>query len=173
MAIASAEPIRRFYAGWNVYNDQMVTVVGDLTPSQLEVRPAAGRWPLWATIGHTAGMRVYWLCGVLQEPGADATPFADPLSEIGWEDDLDTPRTADDLVEALETTWQIIDGCLQRWSIAMIDEVFRRPGTRQPHSRQSVLMRLISHDAYHCGEISQTLGIHGLPQIDLWPPPRT
>ncbi|MEO7119188.1 MAG: hypothetical protein ABIZ34_09485 [Candidatus Limnocylindrales bacterium] len=25
-----------------------------------------------------------------------------------------------------------------------------------------------SHDAYHCGELSQALGIHGLPQIDLW-----
>ena len=51
-------------------------------------------------------------------------------------------------------------------------EPFERPmptGT-QIHIRQSVLMRMISHDAYHCGELSQTLGIHGLPQIDLWPP---
>jgi hypothetical protein len=42
-------------------------------------------------------------------------------------------------------------------------------GTRS-HTRQSVLMRLLSHDAYHCGEMSQTLGIHGLAQIDLWGP---
>jgi hypothetical protein len=27
---------------------------------------------------------------------------------------------------------------------------------------------MFSHDAYHCGELSQTLGVHGLPQIDLW-----
>lgn len=25
-----------------------------------------------------------------------------------------------------------------------------------------------SHDSYHAGELSQTLGIHGLTQIDLW-----
>jgi hypothetical protein len=29
---------------------------------------------------------------------------------------------------------------------------------------------MFSHDAYHCGELSQTLGIHDLPQIDLWRP---
>jgi hypothetical protein len=33
-----------------------------------------------------------------------------------------------------------------------------------------VIMRLLSHDAYHCGELSQTLGIFKLPQIDLWAP---
>ena len=52
----------------------------------------------------------------------------------------------------------------------MLDDTFgaqRASGVRV-HTRQSVLMRLISHDAYHCGELSQTLGIHHLPQIDLW-----
>jgi hypothetical protein len=29
---------------------------------------------------------------------------------------------------------------------------------------------MFSHDAYHCGELSQTLGRHALPQIDLWRP---
>jgi hypothetical protein len=43
-------------------------------------------------------------------------------------------------------------------------------GQRQLHTRGSILQRLFSHDAYHCGELSQTLGIHGLPQIDLWRP---
>jgi hypothetical protein len=27
---------------------------------------------------------------------------------------------------------------------------------------------MFSHDAYHCGELSQTLGIEQMPQIDLW-----
>jgi hypothetical protein len=43
-------------------------------------------------------------------------------------------------------------------------------GTQQVHHRGSVLQRLFSHDAYHCGELSQTLGIAGLTQIDLWAP---
>ena len=41
-------------------------------------------------------------------------------------------------------------------------------GVSREHTRASVLQRLFSHDAYHCGELSQTLGILGLPQIDLW-----
>ena len=36
------------------------------------------------------------------------------------------------------------------------------------HSRASIMQRIFTHEAYHCGELSQTLGIHGLPQIDLW-----
>jgi hypothetical protein len=41
---------------------------------------------------------------------------------------------------------------------------------RQEHSRASIVLRLMTHEAYHCGELSQTLGIHHLPQIDLWRP---
>jgi hypothetical protein len=50
----------------------------------------------------------------------------------------------------------------------MLDAGFSPPGATRVHTRQSILVRLISHDAYHCGELSQTLGIHDLPQIDLW-----
>ena len=36
------------------------------------------------------------------------------------------------------------------------------------HSRGSILNRLLSHDAFHAGEISQLLGVHALPPIDFW-----
>ena len=161
-------PVATFYAGWDRYNEQIVAVIEELTRDQLAIRPAPDRWPLWATLGHTAGMRVYWLCGILGEPGAELTPFTDPASGIGWEDDLDRPRSSAELVEAFRTTWQIVDGCLQRWTPEALDVVFSRPAGDR-HTRQSVLMRLLAHDAYHCGEVSQTLGIHGARQIDLWP----
>jgi hypothetical protein len=38
----------------------------------------------------------------------------------------------------------------------------------QVHTRASVLNRLFSHDAFHAGEISQLLGLHGIGSIDLW-----
>lgn len=164
--------VRRFYEGWHTYNERIVEVVRDLSAEELQVRPAPEGWPMWATLGHTAGVRVYWLCGVFGEPGAEATPFADPLNGLPWEDDLDTPRTADELTEALTTTWQVIAGCLQRWTPAVLFEQFEPLADKrtQVHTRQAVLMRIISHDAYHCGELSQTLGINGMPQIDLWRP---
>ena len=173
VAMSSPESsVGRFYDGWHIYNERIVEVVRDLSPEGLMVRPAPERWPIWATVGHTAGMRVYWLCGVFGEPGAERTPFPNARSGIGWEDDLETPRTAAELTEALQTTWEIIAGCLDRWTPDMLAEQFQRKvGERtQVHTRQSVLLRLLSHDAYHCGELSQTLGIHGLPQIDLWRP---
>jgi uncharacterized damage-inducible protein DinB len=164
--------IRRFYDGWATYNERIVDVVRELTADQLALRPAPDRWPMWATIGHTAGTRTYWLCGVLGEPGAETTPFPDPLSGVGWEDDEDNPRGAEELVMAWDTTWRIIAGCLDRWTPVMLQDEFVRetPLGKQIHTRQSVLMRLISHEAYHAGELSQTLGIHGLRQIDLWQP---
>ena len=163
-------PIRPFYDRWPQYNRRLTEIVGAMSDGQLAIRPAPDRWPIWATVGHTAGARVYWLCTVLGEPGAETTPFSDPLSDEGWEDDLDHPRSADELVRALDTTWAIIDRCLDRWTPAMLEETIERfyGDERQVHSRASIVQRLLTHEAYHCGELSQTLGIHGLPQIDLW-----
>ena len=138
------------------------------------MKPAPERWPIWATVGHTAGVRVYWLCGVFREPGAETTPFSisDLERGFGWEDEPATPRSTAQHTEAHETTWRIIAGCLERWTPDMLFEQFERKVGEQTqlHTRQSVLLRLLSHDGYHSGELSQTLGIHGLPQIDLWRP---
>ena len=165
-------PIRPFYDRWPQYNRRLTEIVGSMTDEQLAIRPAPDLWPIWATVGHTAAARVYWLCGIVGEPGAETTPFPDPLTGEGWEDDLDHPRTAGDLVTALDTTWAIVDACLDRWTPATLEETVERVfgDQRQVHSRSSILQRLITHEAYHCGELSQTLGIHKLPQIDLWRP---
>jgi hypothetical protein len=32
-------------------------------------------------------------------------------------------------------------------------------------------MRMLTHDAFHSGEISQLLGANGLAEIDLWRAP--
>ena len=164
--------IRLFYDRWPQYNRRLTEIVGAMSDEQLAIRPAPGGSPIWATVGHTAGVRVYWLCDVFGEPGAEKTPFADRSTDVGWEDDLDHPRSAAELVQALDTTWAIIDRLLDRWTPAMLEETFERSygDQRQVHSRSSVLQRLSTHEAYHCGELSQTLGIVGLPQIDLWSP---
>jgi uncharacterized damage-inducible protein DinB len=163
--------IRPAYEMWPQYNRRLREVVGAMTAEQLAIRPSPDLWPIWATVGHTAGARVYWLCDVVGEPGADSTPFA-LGAEIGWEDDLDHPRGADELVHALDSTFALIEGCLDRWTPEMLGDRIRREyaGSVQVHTRSSILQRLMTHEAYHCGELSQTLGIHGLPQIDLWRP---
>lgn len=163
--------IRPAYAMWPQYNRRLREVVADMTDEQLAIRPSPDGWPIWATVGHTAGGRLYWLCEVMGIPGAETTPF-EPDSGVGWEDDLDRPRSAEELSNALDSTFALIDGCLDRWTLDMLDDRFDREyaGEAQVHTRGSILQRIFSHDAYHCGELSQTLGIAGLPQIDLWRP---
>ncbi len=163
--------IRPFYDMWPQYNRRLRDVIAAMTDEQLAVRPSPDLWPIWATVGHTAAGRVYWLCGVIGEPGAETTPFS-PGWDEAWEDDLDHPRGADELVNALDSTWRLVEGCLDRWTPDMLSDRINRDynGQTQIHTRSSIVQRLFSHDAYHCGELSQTLGIHGLPQIDLWRP---
>ena len=51
----------------------------------------------------------------------------------------------------------------------LTDEIERTyAGTVQVHTRSSILQRLLTHEAWHWGELSQLLGINGLPQPDLW-----
>ena len=163
--------IRRFYDHWPQYNRRLTDVVRAMTDEQLAIQSAPDRMSIWATVGHTAAVRVYWLCTILGEPGAETTPWPDPDS-LGWEDEPDHPRSAAELVGALDTTWAVVDGVLDRWTPETLGEPVERSfgDRRQVFARSATLQRLLTHDAYHCGELSQTLGIHGLPQIDLWAP---
>jgi uncharacterized damage-inducible protein DinB len=163
--------IRLFYDRWPQYNRRITEVIGAMTDEQLAIRPSPDHLPMWAIAGHMAGVRVYWLCHVAGEPGAETTPWPDPNAD-GWEDDLDHPRGAAELVTALETTWSIVDRCLDRWTPEMLGEELERHygEERQLHSRTSILQRMLTHDAYHVGELTQTMGIHHLPEIYIWRP---
>jgi len=74
------------------------------------------------------------------------------------------------LAEALDSTFRIVENCLDRWSLDMLDEVIRRQFDTEEwvHSRGSVIQRVFSHDVWHCAELNEALGDMGLPQIDLW-----
>jgi len=161
--------VRPFYDRWPQYNRRLRDVVAAMSPEQLAIRPSPDGFPIWAVVGHTAGMRVYWLCEIVGEPGAKDTPFPVPIT-VGWEDDLDHPRGPEELASALDSTFRVIEGCLDRWTPDDLARTIERSydGTVQVHSLGSILQRIFSHEAYHCGELSQTLGIAVLPQIDLW-----
>jgi hypothetical protein len=73
-------------------------------------------------------------------------------------------------VAGLDASFAIVDRCLDRWTIDMLDDSIERRygGSVQVHTRGSVLQRLLTHEAWHAGELSQLLGLHGLEQPDLW-----
>ena len=62
-------PVRPFYDRWPQYNRRLRDVIAAMTPEQLAITPSPDGMPIWATVGHTAAMRVYWLCDVDGEPG--------------------------------------------------------------------------------------------------------
>jgi uncharacterized damage-inducible protein DinB len=163
--------VASFYEGWSKANAHLVDRIGQLGADALELRAAPESWPVWAIVGHLAGTRVYWLCGVIGEAGAGSTPFSDPLGQ-GWEDRLDARRESHELITAVQSSWRIVESCLDRWTPAMLGETFTRElnGSVQLHTRQSVLTRLLTHDAYHSGEVSLILGTNGMEGIDLWRP---
>ena len=176
MTGSRAASIQPFYADWAGYNRRTVEGLLRLSGEDLALQVRAVRdhegepWPIWAVAGHVAAMRVFWLCDVFGEPGAESTPFAGDTP--GWEDDLSHPRSVEELVGAFESTWQVVEGCLTRWTPEMLtDEIRREKEGRPPelHTRQSILLRLITHEGYHLGEINVTLGSNGREPINPWP----
>ncbi|MEO7119185.1 MAG: DinB family protein [Candidatus Limnocylindrales bacterium] len=162
--------IRAAYRKWPDYNRALRDIVAGLDEERLAMRPSPERWPLWATIGHTLCQRVFWLCVFAGEPGANTTRFTDAGNDCPGDDDLEHVLSATDLVEAIDTTFRIVESCLDTWTLEMLDETLRRPEWDDSwvHTRGSVVQRVFSHDIYHISQVNEVLGGAGLAQIDLW-----
>ena len=162
--------IRSAFSIWPHYNARLCERVALLTDEQLALQPSPERWPLWATIGHLACQRVSGLCGFAGEPGAETTPFPDALHICPGDEDLENVLNAVQLVAALQSTFRIIERCLDNWTPEMLGEEIRRDFGPEPwiQTRGRVLQGTLAHDVYHCAEVNQILTASGLPLIDLW-----
>ena len=163
--------VAQIFEGWHKTQAHLINRLPKLGPIELNLRASTEGWPIWAIVSHLAGARVYWLCGVLNEAGAATTPFPDASGE-GWEDHLDVPRGSAELMFAIESSGQIIESGRARGTPEMpAQAVLRERGSEiQWHTRQSVLTRIVMHDAFHCGEVSSLLGAHGFASMDPWDP---
>ena len=166
--------LAELYPDWPQYAARIRDSIAGLDAASLDLRIGPDHGPIWTLAAHIAGARVYWLCGVFGEPGGETAPFVDPVSGTGWEDDPDHARTGTELAWALDSSWAIVADVLARWTVEDLERAATRTGADgnpQVHTRSSVLNRLMSHDAFHGGEISQLLGRHARPPIDLWKHP--
>ena len=162
--------IRPAFSTWPHYNRRLRDAVAALTDEQLAMKPSPERWPLWATIGHAACQRVFWLCDFAGAPGAEATRFTNAGYNCPGDDDLENVLGAAELVEALDSTFAIVESCLDGWTLDMLDEEIRRPdwdGT-WVHTRGWVIQRVFTHDIWHTAELNEGLASAGLQQIDIW-----
>ena len=163
-----------FFEGWAKHQALVIGALRDLTPDQLLLRDAPQQWAVWQLAAHVAGSRAYWFYDILGEgdttvremfgverPTVPGVAIDDGL----WEDDEAHPRTADELVDGLQRTWRVMDGCLRRWTAEDLELRFERGG--RTHHRGWVVWHVLEHDIHHGGEISQILGSHGLPGLDM------
>lgn len=162
--------IRAAYDTWPRYDRALRQVVAAMTEEQLAVQPGPGRWPLWASIGHLACQRVFWLCDFAGARGAETTPFTNATYECPGDDDLEHVLSGAELTAALESTFRIVEDCLDGWTFGMLADVISRPDWDESwvHTRGWVVQRVFSHDVYHCAELNEALGAAGQAQIDLW-----
>jgi hypothetical protein len=116
------------FPDWSQHGARVRDAVADLQPESLALRAGPENAPIWLLAAHVAGTRVFWLCEILGEPGAENTPWPLLSASPSWDDDETHPRTGAELAWALDSSWEItahawIAGRWRTWS-----ERFRGPG---------------------------------------------
>jgi uncharacterized damage-inducible protein DinB len=151
-----------FYKGWDSYQDHLVKVIEPLTPEQLELSIAPNLRSIGQLAKHIVCIRAAWLYTIMGEGGPDVVAITQ------WEYDGDVPSTAE-LVRCLNVTFQAWQECLKRWTLEDLEYVIRSDLWSKPYefSRQWVIWHVIEHDLHHGGELSFSLGAHGLAVPDL------
>jgi hypothetical protein len=162
--------VRSAFVKWPHFNAQLRDRVAGLTDAQLAMRPAPERWPIWASMGHLACQRVFWLCDAAGEPGAETTPFTDAGNNCPGDDDLETVLGPEELVAALDSTFRIVEDRLDTWTFESLDEEIRHPewDPTWVRTRGALLQRVFAHDVSHMTELNEWLGRAGLPEMALW-----
>ena len=151
------------YTGWQNYQTLLVKGLNPLSLEQLALRPASGLRSIGEIATHIIGARARWFYYLMGEGG-------DQFADLGGWDRKGMPaRTAAELIHGLETTWNGMQAAINRWTAADWQQTYpgEEPDDPPTITRQWVIWHLIEHDLHHGGEISLTLGVHGLPAPDL------
>jgi uncharacterized damage-inducible protein DinB len=147
------------YKGWDGYQQHLVKALVPLSPEQLALQATPHLRSIGMLATHLVRVRATWFYYVLSEGGEQL------ISIDKWEDSDQPARSASELVGGLQTTWNVIDDALHRWTFADLEETLR--GEEGIYTRQWVIWHLLEHDLHHGGELSFSLGMHGLAAIDL------
>jgi uncharacterized damage-inducible protein DinB len=134
-----------------------------LTSEQLQLRAAPHLLSVGQLAQHIVAVGVFWFNGLLGEGGADVADYA------LW-DELDAPaRTAAELVDGLDTNWQLMAEALARWTPADMQKTFpyESNGNTAQLSRSWVVWQVLEQNLHHGGELTITLNMHGLQALDL------
>ncbi|HEY0070226.1 MAG TPA: DinB family protein [Chloroflexia bacterium] len=147
-----------FYDGWKEYMDTVTAALVPLTDEQLSLRAAPTERSVGEMAQHVVAARVHWFHGFMGEGGEEIAHYST------W-DEPDAPTLgADEIVRALDATWQFMADRLSRWTPEDMQHTFPQEwrGEHYELARSWVVWHILEHDLIHGGEISLTLGMHGL-----------
>lgn len=186
-----------FYAGWGRYQRRLVAALAPLTVEQLALRTTPRHWSIGMYATHIVANRAWWFHARLGEGGDEQTPYelwalgvceadVDPGHtaaelvaglETTWqliEETLarltpaDLERVCLPLDDAeRERHAKLVEPALQSYAQMWLDATRRDEVVRPAVSFQSIIWGELEHDIHHGSEIATTLGVHGLPVVEL------
>jgi uncharacterized damage-inducible protein DinB len=142
-------------------------MIAPLGQVELDLTAAPQLWSVRTLACHIIAARAWWMHTWMGEGSSEFGRMTD------WdEDQAMATRPAGEIVRGLELSFSVIKSGLQRWTPAELKKEFVRPspneaGERPSRSRQWIIWHLVEHDVHHGGEISYSLGMHGVPGLDL------
>mgnify|MGYP001217062275 FL=1 len=157
------QTVATIYQGWHTYQDMLIRALAPLTAEQLNLRAAPRLRSVSEVVTHIIGARARWFHALLGEGG-------DEFAALGRWDRRDAPaRSAAELVHGLEATWQGMHAAIARWTAEEWQQTWPGEDESEPEviTRAWVIYHLLEHDLHHGGEVSITLGAHGVRAIEL------
>ena len=99
-----------------------------------------------------------------------STPFTNAAYNCPGDDDLENVLGSTQLVAALDSTFRIVESCLDGWTLESLETVLRRPEWDDSwvHTRGAVIQRVFTHDVWHCSEVNEALTRAGLAEVNLF-----
>ena len=151
------------YEGWLTYQSGLIKALRHLDADQLALRAAPNLRSVGEIARHMIGARARWFHSLMHEGGEEFAAFG------RWDRRGSRERSAEELVRGLETTWRGMYDAIGRWTELEWQETYPGEDDSEPEviTRQWVIWHLIEHDLHHGGEISLTLGIHGVAAVKL------
>ena len=186
-----------FYEGWRSYNQRLVAAIAPLTGKQLALRATPRHWTVRMYVTHIVASRAWWFHVRMGEGGDDITPYelwaldvceaeVDPLHtaaelvaglEKTWamiEAALTrmTPADLGKLFPALneaerEYHASLLEPALQPYAQMWLAAEREAGGVKPSRTCQWIIWDTLEHDIHHGSEISTTLGVHGLPPVEM------
>lgn len=153
--------LNTLYEGWHAFQAAVCRALLPLTAEQLSLRAAPELRSVGEIAVHMIGARARWFISLI---GPDRGEFP---ALARWDHPDAPPRSAAELVHGLEATWQGMHGAIARWTPEEWQATEPGEDETEPEviTRPWIIWHLMEHDVHHGGEISLTLGVHGLPGL--------